>query len=102
MAAEVKVKTESIIRRGKASVLLRITLLPRGGGNRNRVRRLADQLREYPYLAPHITSIRLGASSLLVYLRPSTQLLIDMAEMEQEKRANRDAPGQLPLFARTA
>lgn len=102
MAAEVQVKTESVVRRGKALVLLRINLLPRGGGNRARALRLAKQVREYDLLAPHVVSIRVGSSSLLIYLRPSTQLLLDMAALELRKRNDQDVPGQLPLFARTA
>ena len=99
MAASFKVKTEAVLRRGKApEMLMRVNILPSGGGNRSLARRLAGQFRQHPILGEHITRIRVGSSAVLVYFRPSVQLSYELSKMALERQQQREDPSQLGLF----
>ena len=99
MAATFQVKTEAVVRRGKApEMLMRVNILPRGGGNRAVARRLAGEFRRHPILGDHITSVRVGSSAVLVYFRPSVQLSYELSKMALERQQSREDPAQLGLF----
>jgi hypothetical protein len=76
-------------------LVLDIALVPRGSGNRNAARRLANEFRENEHLSPHVVKVTHGTSRVLVHLRSSVELMRIVAEWP---RPEPDVPGQLPLF----
>jgi hypothetical protein len=102
--AQAKVITQAVQRRGHdPELLMKIMILPRGSGNRGLCRRLAREAKIHPVLAEHVSRVKVGSSTVWVYLRPSLRLTAQLGIMMLE-RANRaadaqDVPGQLPLFA---
>ena len=97
-AANFEVKTHTMVVDGAAVVTLRVNFLPRGSGNRNAARRLADQASADPLLAPHLISVVAGTSSVVIELRPTLELaavINSLADGHRQRAADRD---QLPLF----
>jgi hypothetical protein len=76
-------------------LVLDIALVPRGSGNRNAARRLAEGFRTNGKLAPHVLKVTAGTSRVLVHLRVSLELMRIVAEWP---KVEGDVPGQLPLF----
>jgi hypothetical protein len=95
MQIETSTKTR-INRDGEGEFWLTIRILPRGSGNRSKVRRLAAQAKRDPDMAPWIIRVVEGASSLSIVMKPGLGL-IDALNRVSER--TRDVPGQLPLFA---
>ena len=86
----------------KPELIMRIVLLPRGSGNRNKARRLAESFKTDKHLAAHIGKVVTGTTSITVHM-PITG---DMAQAvnaylaeskEQAEQAKLNLPGQLPL-----
>ena len=97
---QVEVKTQLKIQRdGTPLVILSVILLPRGSGNRNRARRLADAFRNHPRMKPHIREVICGASRVTVHMRSSLSLLREINALAGAARAG-DVPGQLALFGK--
>jgi hypothetical protein len=57
------------------TVVMVVDLLPRGTGNRNYARRLADAFATHEKLAPHIVKATPGASKVTVHFRPSIEFM---------------------------
>lgn len=88
-------KAESVLRaNGEAETLLRINIEPRGSGNRNMARRVGAAFKADHRLKPHIKRTRVGASSVIIVLRPSVELMRLIWEWQT---APKDAPGQMLL-----
>ena len=83
-------------RKGEPELWLSIHLLPRGSGNKSKVRRLAAQARRDPDMATWIIRVVEGSSSLVIVFKAGMGL-IDVLNRVSER--TRDVPGQLPLFA---
>lgn len=78
-------------------VVMEILLLPRGSGNRNTARRLANHFRTNAELKPHVKKVVCGTSRVTVHLIPSIDLLQIIEDIKRRQR-EADLPGQLPLF----
>lgn len=93
--AQVQVKTEMCWRKGKDPlVLLKINLLPRGGGNRNLARRVGRAFKTDPRFADHVVRVKVGSSSVWVYLESSVDLMLTVLKIKMQPK---DVRGQLPL-----
>jgi len=82
----------------ETELVIEIGLLPRGSGNRNLARSIANAAKHHAKLAPHVKRVRAGSSKVWVILRPSAALMRIMMEWHQDRLDEVDAPGQLPLF----
>lgn len=82
----------------KPELIIRLVLLPRGGGNRNKARRLAERLKTDKHLGEHIRKITAGTSSVILRMpiTPATWRGVN-AFLSEEKSEPVDVPGQLPL-----
>lgn len=80
------------------TVIIDVKLLPRGSGNRNAARRLGESFRRNPHLKDHIKKIVIGTSRVTIHLISSVKLLAEIQRMIADNVAQRDDPGQLPLF----
>jgi hypothetical protein len=83
---------------GETEVLMEILIVPRGSGNRNLARGLAQAAKLHPALGPHVRRVRAGASKVWVTLIPSLALTRTLLTWESERQGQADVPGQLPLF----
>lgn len=83
-------------RTGEVHVILDMLWSPRGSGNRSKVRAVGECYKRNAELAPHIISIKTGASRLTLHLRPSFELARVIQRICEAQQA--DVPGQLPLF----
>lgn len=93
---QVETKTRiKLARDGTPVVILDMLLLPRGSGNRNAARRLADAFRRDVRFKDHIRKISCGASRVTVHCRSSKAFLKMVLEMTDEPK---DVPGQLAMF----
>jgi hypothetical protein len=81
---------------GDVELVMEILLLPRGSGNRNMARALAQAAKKDRRLGPHVKRVKAGASKVWVTLVPSMALAHTMLEWNGDRPA--DVPGQLPLF----
>jgi hypothetical protein len=94
--AQVQVIAKNVTRKGHdPEVLVKINLLPRGSGNRNLARRVGAAFRRDPRFADHVTRVKVGSSSVWVYMRPSFELMLLVLKLQYGKP--QDVPGQLPL-----
>lgn len=97
---KIEVRTRMRIARGGVpTVVLDLLLLPRGSGNRNRARRLAQAFREHPKMKRHVRRVVCGTSRVTVHLRASVPMMRDIWAIAPEQGIP-DVPGQMPLFAR--
>lgn len=94
MQVELKTRTR-ITRDGEPELILSWTILPRGSGNRRKVRELAAAVRQHQSIATHITKMTTGSTRLTIHFRASLELMRAFWTIDQEAR---DVPGQLPLF----
>jgi hypothetical protein len=94
---KVQLKCETVLRKGRdPEVLVKINLLPRGGGNRTLARRVGRSFKRDEPFASHVTRVRVGSSSVWVYMRPSFELMwVIWGTKAQQVQ---DVPGQLKLF----
>lgn len=83
-------------RKGEPEVWMSISILPRGSGNRNKVRRLAEAARRDPDMGPWILRVVEGSSKLVIILKPGMGLIGALNRVSQR---NRDVEGQMPLFS---
>ena len=102
MPVEMKMQYKGLATKSPELVIT-INILPRGSGNRNKARELAEYMRRDSNLGPHIGKIVAGASRVTAHL-PITrdmQKAIDafLAERKQQQQEDQlhDLPGQLPL-----
>lgn len=96
---QIEVTTRGRLTRTKeAEIIVKMKLVPRGGANRAKARRLGEQLRKMPDLADHLKRVVVGSSSVTMYLRASFDLAHVLANLQHEK----DDPDQLPLFGKLA
>lgn len=79
-------------------VVVRFDVLPRGSGNRNFCRKLADAFPEHAIIGPFIHKVVAGASSVTVHFEASLACMKAINEVCEEGKAAKDAPGQLGLF----
>ncbi len=96
--AKVQVKSEVLVNRkgcDEVQVLMKINLLPRGSGNRNLARRIGKAFEADERLSPHVRKIRVGSSSVWLYVVPSLELSMTLWQMQHAKAA--DIAGQLKL-----
>jgi hypothetical protein len=94
--AQVQVISKNVMRKGHdPEVLVKINLLPRGSGNRNLARRVGKAFRVDERFADHVTRVKVGSSSVWIYMRPSFDLMLTILQIEYGKQ--QDVPGQLPL-----
>ncbi len=96
MQTEVKTRIKKL-RGGGTEVVMDLLLLPRGSGNRPMAKRLAAAFKAHPVLAPHVRSVKAGASKVTIHLTPSVALMKAIFEIT-ENASRPDVPGQLPLF----
>jgi hypothetical protein len=82
----------------QTDLLMEILLHPRGSGNRNLARALANAAKKHPQLGPHVRSVRAGSSKVWVTLIPSFALTKTLAMWNAQREQDIDVPGQLPLF----
>src|SRR4051794_24073114 len=95
---QVETRTKMRVSPTGPELILYITLLPRGSGNRAAVRRLGAAARRSE-MAPHIKRMVCGATRLTIYLRSSLALMKTiMTWTDQELGKSKDVPGQMPLF----
>ena len=95
---QVETRTKTRVAKDGPEVVLSITLIPRGSGNRAAVRRLAAAARVSD-LAPHIKRLTVGATRLTIYFRASVQLMAAVVEFTKNAEKSADCEGQLPLFS---
>ncbi len=96
---KIEVRTRArVTRQGRPTVVMDLLLLPRGSGNRNRARRLAQVFRQHPTMKRHVIRVVCGASRVTVHMKASVQLMRDVMSIAPEHGIT-DVPGQLPLFA---
>ena len=94
--AQAQVKSEIVVRRGQEpEVLIKINLIPRGGGNRSLARRLGKAFRTDERFSDHVTRVKVGSSSVWVYMRPSFEMMWRIWKLQHDK--SKDVQGQLPL-----
>jgi PHD/YefM family antitoxin component YafN of YafNO toxin-antitoxin module len=94
----VETRTKTRISPEGRAVVLMITLLPRGSGNRAAVRRLAAAAAASA-MAPHIKRVVCGSTRLTLYLRASLGLMAAVLEVTKNAEKNRDCERQMPLFS---
>jgi hypothetical protein len=93
--AQVQVKSEVVNRRGRdPEVLIKITLLPRGSGNRNLARRVGKAFKSDERFADHVTRVKVGSSSVWVYMRASFEMMWTVWNIQHPPK---DVPGQMAL-----
>ena len=98
MQVETKVRSR-VNKLGEGEIILDITLLPRGSGNRSKVRKLGAEFRRNETIRPHIKKVTCGATRLTVTMRASLGLAQAVMEIADRAKQTRDVDGQLPLFA---
>jgi hypothetical protein len=97
---QIEVKTKArLTRSGEPEVVLTMTLLPRGSGNRGHVRRLGQVAKNHPIMGPYVKRVICGSSRLTLHLRAGLGLMKAVLEITSEVEGKRDIPGQLPLFS---
>jgi hypothetical protein len=94
--AQVKVKTEVVFRKGEEDplVLMKISLLPHGSGNRNLARRVGKAFQTDERFKDHVTRVKVGSSSVWVYFRASFEMMWTVWNIQH---APKDVPGQMAL-----
>lgn len=97
MQIEVKTKAR-ITKSGDPEVVLTMTILPRGSGNRGTVRRLGQVAKNHAIMGPYVKRVICGSSRLTLHLRAGLGLMKAVLEITREVEGSRDVPGQLPLF----
>lgn len=98
---QIEVKTRlKVARDGTPVVIMDVLLLPRGSGNRNRARQLADAFKVHPLLKRHVRRVVCGASRVTVHMRSSLGLLRDINAIAPEMERTQDVEGQLKLFGK--
>ena len=80
-------------------MIVDMVYVPRGSGNRNKARAMAERWRESDVMAPFLEKVVVGASKVRVHLRCSPAFTQAMARVREEEAARVDVPGQLGLFA---
>lgn len=81
--------------KGKLEVIVKLLLKPRGSGNKHYAARLAKAFRDHPIMAPHISKVVAGTSSVTVHVVPSVACM--RAINEVARTATVDVPGQMLL-----
>jgi hypothetical protein len=101
MGFEVTTKVKNLSLKGKRDpvIVVTMTMLPRGSGNRNKIRRLADAFKRDEILAPHIAKIVVGTTSLHLHLPPTFACWSAINERLAVARdaAAAEVPGQMTL-----
>lgn len=96
---QAEIKTMMRVRDGHPpELIMQMMLLPRGSGNKNKARRLAQAFKEHPKMKPHIKRVVTGSSSVTVHMLSSLALMDVLNEISAEAKAKKDVEGQLPLF----
>lgn len=85
-------------RKGVHETVIRLVLLPRGSGNKNKAKRIAQAFRNHRILKPYIRRVAAGLSSVTVYLECSLGAIEAVNEAVREERQSKGVPGQLALF----
>ena len=94
--AQAQVKSEIVVRRRhEPEVLIKINLVPRGGGNRNLARRVGKAFKTDERFADHVTRVKVGSSSIWVYMRPSFEMMFRIWKLQHPSK--QDVEGQMPL-----
>ena len=95
----IEVKTKLRVLKTGPEVLVDLVFVPRGSGNRNKARQVAQILRVNPRFKPHVRKVVVGASRVTVHLIPTFDLLRDLEALKNQQTEAADVPGQLRLFA---
>lgn len=96
---QIEVSTRGrLTRKNEPEIIVKMKILPRGGANRAKARRLGEQLRNMPELVDHLKRVVVGSSSVTIYFRASFDLAHVLANFKPEK----NDPDQLPLFGKLA
>ncbi|HEX2973366.1 MAG TPA: hypothetical protein VHP11_13610 [Tepidisphaeraceae bacterium] len=104
MKIEVTTKVRFLKGGESSELILRVNFLPRGSGNRNKAKRLADAFREHESMKQHIRKVVCGASSVTVHMLNSYDLAMDLIGLQVDKWIEQRAQvdGQLGLFGGAA
>ena len=66
--------------------VMQIDILPRGSGNRNLARRLAEAFESHDLMGDHVTEVRAGASRVTVHIKPSLAAISAVMECMKRER----------------
>lgn len=97
MQIETKVRSR-VSKKGEPEVVLDVIFLPRGSGNRAKVRRLGEEFRKHEVVGPYVKRVVCGATRLTVSMRAGFGLMGAIMELSRQAKEKQDVPGQLPLF----
>jgi len=92
-----KIKNLSLKGRREAVVVITMTMVPRGSGNRNKIRRLAEAFKRDEIMSPHIAKVVVGTTSMHLHLVPSFACWSALNERVAMAKAAADIPGQMKL-----
>lgn len=98
----IEMTTRVVFRPGESPWPLMVidqVFVPRGSGNRNKARRLAESWRQSVLMAPFVEKVTVGASKVRVHLTmsPALKKAMDQYQREQAEQIP-DVPGQELLF----
>lgn len=98
MPLEVKMRYKGLSTK-KPELIISMNLTPRGSGNRNKARQLANHLRTDTDLGPFIGKITTGASRVVLHLPITVEMneAVERYLTRQKDQEVHDVPGQLPL-----
>lgn len=94
MAQDVQIKVMAYPKRNV--VVMTIQLVPRGSGNRNLAKRVAEAVKNDPYMGRHVLKAIPGLSKVVVEFDASMEAMLDAWRMMLDRR--RDVKGQKFLF----
>lgn len=81
-------------------VVMTLTIVPRGSGNRQNVERLARAFKGHKILGPHITRVIKGSTRLDLHIRPgmaSAAAWLEAVAAAREELAAQNDPNQMEL-----
>lgn len=97
----VDVKTQMrVAKDGVGEVIMRVTFLPRGSGNRYKARKLAEAFTKDKRMGPYVRKVQAGTTSVVVHVQACLGMMEAVNEISAEYRAAKDAEGQLALFGK--
>jgi hypothetical protein len=97
---EIQIKTMTRIpRRGEPEVVISMTWVPRGSGNRYKVRKMASYFKTHPELKRVVKRVVIGTTRLTVHVRPCLDFFEVLAKVQAEAKARRADVDQMKLFS---
>ena len=95
----IEVKTRGrVTRAGDPEVIVQVAIVPRGGTNRPRARKLAAAVRQVKELEGHIKRVVVGSSSISIHMRASFDLPGVFDLLLRRMKEEEAGASTLPLF----